>query len=163
MMIRHVCGAVLVLMLCTALSPSVSRGQAQQSGGIVFLHMLLKDGRVELIDSAVRPGDLKARPWSGAEQGIVVDVLSAQGAILWSQAIPDPTVRRLEYEDPAHAGMLVPIIVRKDAAEFSVRIPLLSGIDRVEFSRLESVDGAAGPAVRHTLGVVRLTPGGDVR
>ena len=155
--------ALLLPFLFVAIAPVPLQGQGNGDGGIVFLHMALQGGKVRLVGSDVRPGTLKERPSSLQSNRVIVDVLSANGTLLWSGSVPDPSVRRYEYEDPARPGMLVPVVVVREATEFSVRIPSLPDMDRVEFSRLESTSGTAGPVVRRSLGVVYPAAGGNVR
>jgi hypothetical protein len=155
--------ALLLPFLFVAIVPAPLHGQARSDGGIMFLRMALHDGKVRLVGSDVRPGILKGRPASLQSNRVVVDVLSANGTLLWSGSVPDPSVRRYEYEDPARPGTLVPVAVTREATEFSVRIPSLPDMDRVEFSRFESRSGTAGPVVRRSLGVVYPAAGGGVR
>ncbi len=134
--------------------------QAQEEGGIVFLRLALRNGTVSLVGCDVRPGTLKGRSGGSQAGGLVVDVRAANGRLLWSGSIPDPLVRRYEYEDPAQPGSLKPVVVTRDSAEFSVRIPYFAETDRVEFSGPES-GGATGE--RRSLGSVRPVIGGGVR
>jgi hypothetical protein len=155
--------ALLLPFLFVAIAPAPLQGQGNGEGGILFLHMAMQGGTVRLVGSDVRPGTLKERAASLQSSRVIVEVLSANGTLLWSGSVPDPSVRRYEYEDPARPGTLVPVVVTREATEFSVRIPSLPDMDRVEFFRLESTGGAAGPVARRSLGVVYPAAGGGAR
>src|SRR5512141_868274 len=114
--------AVLLPFLCVAIATAPLHGQERTDGGIIFLRMVLQGGKVGLVSSEVRPGTLKGRPASLQSNRVMVDVLSANGTLLWSGSVPDPSVHRYEYEDPARPGTLVPVVVTREATEFSVRI-----------------------------------------
>jgi hypothetical protein len=149
------CG--LAILLCTFLCSVVGAfGQTNDSTKILFLHIKIKGQSVSLLDTVTRPGVLK-RPGDPAPDALHYEVFSAAGETLWKGALEDPTARRFEYEDPPGSGKLKRKVVLVDETEFTVRIPVLSDAQRVEFYKLEqSSSSNQKSATRRTLGTILL-------
>lgn len=134
---------VLLAMLCLA-GAWAAVAQTNQQPQILFLHLVVKNQTVSLVDFNLRPGVLK--PGLEADStGLFYELVSEAGATLWKGSMADPSVRHLEYEDPANPGKLQRKSVQLDKAEFTLRVPFHQAARRVDFYKLAT--GAPG-AVR---------------
>jgi len=147
----------VVLLLVTVGGPLPA--QTNAGGQILFLHLKVKDQIITLLDSAAVPGTLK--PPRELNEGLEYRLVSSTGEFLWKGGIDDPRVRRVEYDDPAQPGKLQVKFIRSDEAEFTVRVPVVSSAERVEFDVIEpAVSGTNGSpsTIRKKLGSVLLPP-----
>ncbi len=146
-----------VLGLLGGLSPEPTQAETNGTPQILFLHLKVKNQTVSLVDSATRPGVLK-RPRQAAADDLHYEVLSATSNSLWKAAVLDPTLRRLEYEEPPGSGNLKRKTVVSDEADFTIRIPLSPEARRVDFYTLES----SAPAAKGEKAVARKSLGSVV-
>src|SRR2546430_2020894 len=96
-------------VLCSALlgAAEVGTGSIQQgSAGITFLHLRATADGFELVEARTVDGSLRIRRYDSARLGLHVEVRSADGRVLFRDVYPEPTVTRLEYEDPEHPGKI---------------------------------------------------------
>jgi hypothetical protein len=110
---------------------------AEERDQILFLHLRLKDGVVTLVRSSVKPGRLKTPIASDRKGEIHLELTATNGLSLWSDVMADPTVQRLEYEDPEHPGALKLKEVKVTEAEFIVRVPFHKDAKQLELQRLD--------------------------
>jgi hypothetical protein len=133
----------LVLLLLAASTPA--QAQTNTTPGILFLHLKVTNQVVSLVEANLRSGVLKPGPEADGT-ALCCELVSEAGTPLWKGSIADPTVRHLEYEDPANPGHLQHKIVRVDEAEFTLRVPALPEARRIDFFKLPPGSaGAAGP------------------
>ena len=133
-------GLLVLLLFCAGVSSAQTNGEPK----ILFLHLKLKSQTVSLVETVTRPGTLK-RPRDPAADELHYELLSGTGESLWKAAVPDPSVRHLEYEDPSGSGNLKRKSIPLDEAEFTVRVPLVSKARQVEFYKLApAASGAKG-------------------
>lgn len=148
------------LLLLSTLCVSIGRGQTNSGPGerprILFLKLKMHHGTVSLLRSTVCQGRIKIPRGAPVGSGIFYDVVSSKGEILLRDGLTDPSFKRFEYEDPAQPGQLVSRNVLLDDIEFTLRIPYVSGISRVEFYRVEEPDRNV------TLPVLSRHPAGTV-
>jgi hypothetical protein len=146
---------IALLLLATGWSRAAAADQ------IMFLHLKLKDGAITLVSSAVKPGRLKTPLASDQKGTIHLELTATNGATLWSDVVADPTVRRLEYEDPENPGTLKIKEVKTAEAEFTVRIPNHPAAQKLRLQRLDkplnrATAAAAPDATKKQLGTVAL-------
>jgi hypothetical protein len=99
---------------------------------ILFLHLMVTNQAVSLVDSNLRPGVLKPDLEADAT-GLFYELVSESGATLWKGSRADPLVRHLEYEDPANPGKLLHKSVQLDSVEITIRIPFHPSARRINF------------------------------
>ena len=135
-----------------------SLAQTNAEPKILFLQLKVKGGAVSLVKSATRPGILKRTRTPAADE-LQFELLSETGESLWRAGVPDPTVRRVEYEDPPGSGNLKSKVIQLEEAEVTVRVPVVPKGHHVEFYRLEApTPGAKGEKTfaHRSFGTVRL-------
>ena len=131
-------GLLFLLLLCAGASWAQTNGEPK----ILFLHLKLKGQTVSLVETITRPGTLK-RPQDPVADDLQYELLSGTGESLWKAAVPDPSIRHFEYEDPPGSGNLKRKTILLEEAEFTVRVPLVSKARQIEFYKL-SPSGAKG-------------------
>jgi hypothetical protein len=112
--------------------------RADEPEQILFQHFKLKDDVVTLVQSTVRPGVLKSPVTSEKNGELYLELLGGNGSTLWSDVLDDPTVQRMEYEDPDHPGQLKTHWVQSTEAEFTVRVPFHKAAKQLRVQRLAS-------------------------
>ena len=136
------------------LAPAVP--QTNDTPQILFLHLKVKGETISLQEATLVAGTLK--PQREIQAGLEYELLSKTGHSLWKGTVHDPRVRRLEYEDPPGSGVLKAKIIRSDEAEFSLRVPVVSAADHLEFHSVEPGTNAQPFLVRKSLGRISLPP-----
>ncbi len=70
----------------------------------------------------------------------------------------DPSVHRYEYEDPDRPGQLAIREVRTEKSEFVLRVPLMDGVDHIEFYRIDDMPGEVTKVAgaRRSIGRIQL-------
>lgn len=152
---KVICG--LVLLLGLLLNLNAEEGQDEQ---ILFLHLKITNDVVSLVESTAVPGHLKI-PIAAEKQGeLCLELTSTNGVPIWTDVMPDPLVRRYEYEDPDHPGQLKVKEVKLDQAEFTIRVPGRKEAKRLNIYRLDQPAAksaaAAANQTRTLLGTVEL-------
>jgi len=150
----------LVVAVCSALlaSAEVRAGSGPDgSTGITFLHLRVIADGFELIEAKTVNGSLRTRRYDSAKPGLHVEVRGADDRVLFRDVYPEPTVTRLEYEDPEHPGKIRAKEVTNQ--EFTIRVPSFGEARTVHFyRRLEGrVSGSNTPLLIHQ-GQVTLPP-----
>jgi hypothetical protein len=152
---KVVCG--LVLWPGLLLSLNVAGSQDDQ---ILFLHLKITNGVVRVVESTVVPGHLKPAVTAEKPGDLYLELISTNRLTVWTGVVPDPLVRRYEYEDPDHPGQLKVKEVKLDQAEFTIRVPERSEARRLDIYRMDpSADKSAAVAsgqARTMLGTVEL-------
>lgn len=137
----------------------------ETSSKIFFLHLRLESNQVSLVSASIAPGTLKR--FSPPSASLELEVATAAGQVLWTNAVADPSIRHLEYEDPQHPGEIISREVQLTNTEFTVRIPGFINAHHVNFYRSQSTAAtnvppanaaAVSPAesTRQMLGTVAL-------
>ncbi len=143
---RTVLLAIAILAACWCWADEIDQ--------IVFLHLRLKDGVVTLLRSSVKPGRLKTPIASDKKGEIHLELTGTNGVPLWSEVMADPTVQRLEYEDPEHPGTMKIKEVKVAEAEFIVRVPFHKDGRQLNLHRLDKPANravAAAPGTKKKL------------
>ena len=128
---------------------------------ILFLHAQIKQGRVTLVTASVSPGVLKPSGREEIPDGLHFALVATNEQVLWTGVMEDPRVRRFEFEEQPHTGKMKRKIIQNNEAEFSLRVPLQAGAQRIDFYTLELPAPATGKAAvsnRKSLGSVTLPP-----
>jgi hypothetical protein len=152
---RLACAALALtaaaMTLCAADSPEPTGEK------IVFLKLRREAGAVKLLEVNIRPGRLKPQPARGP---LEFEVLDASGAAVQSGALKDPSLERLEYEDPANPGHLTVREIRRENPEFTLRIPYHGAARKVRFflKQTPAPGKLAAAAERIALGEITLPP-----
>ena len=147
----------LMIALAGWLALGISANAADE--GILFLHLRLDGERVTLVKQTRTRGTLKRpRGASTRGRGLELNLQTARGASLWSQVMPDPTVRRIEYEDPDRPGEMASREVPLTHVEFTVRVPAHRAAHSVILARRKSEDRKTKTAVTQPLGRIVLEP-----
>jgi hypothetical protein len=147
---------MLPVLVCLA-GGWASSAQTNPPPQILFLHLVISNQIVSLVDSNLRPGVLKPAPEADST-GLFYEQVSESGATLWKGSTADPTVRHLEFEDPTKPGELQRKTVQLDKAEFMLRIPFHPTARRLNFFKLPAgPPGTVQPAVtRVSFGSITL-------
>jgi len=124
------------LLLLGSMITGALAAETNATPQILFLHLKLKNQTISIIDSATRPGVLK-HPQEAGPDAWHFEVVSKAGECVWKAALPDPTIRHLEYEQPAGSGKLTHKTVTLDEPEFTIRVPALSQAKKIDFYRLQ--------------------------
>ena len=133
---RSLWWAVAGLGLLGMMTPTPMGAQSNSAPQILFLHLRVKNQAVSLMGSVTRPGVLKP-PRDAAPGDLHYELSSASSKPLWKAAVADPTILRLEYEDPPGSGNLKRKTVVLNETEFTVRVPVVPEARRVDFYKLE--------------------------
>jgi hypothetical protein len=155
-------------LMLTVIQAGQALGQAlgqANSAKIAFLHLKMESNQVTLLSASVSPGVLKRLPDYRA--AIDLEVANAAGQVLWANRVANPLIRRLEFEDPEHPGVILNKLVQLTNAEFTVRVPVLPGSHHVNLYAQQAAPGTntapAAPSVvnakappRKRLGTVLL-------
>jgi hypothetical protein len=127
------CGlAVVTLMSPGSLIADDSTNQ------FLFLTLRLKDGTVTLEKAQKVSGRLKSQLDSTDAEPLLISLEKTSGEESWSVTIADPSIERLEYEDPDQPGALKSKVVQLDDVEFVVRAPLIVGVRQLAVYRKEN-------------------------
>src|SRR6185436_13107676 len=109
---------------------------------------------------SVRPGRLKASREPDARGELHLELVSTAGVPLWTGVLPDPTIRRYEYEDPASPGALKVKSVQLTEIEFMVRAPFHKDATQLRVHRLGKPASRAefltSPAIKNWNGSIAL-------
>ena len=142
---------LLALLLVCVCATTAQPDQAR----FFFLTFRLKAGALTLVKARVMPGTLKPQRDGTQPDALRFVLEQAADESLWSRRLDDPSVQRLEYEDPDHPGQIKSKTVQLDDVEFIVRAPYHPNARQVVIYREHveiPVDGAkAAPPVRQLL------------
>ena len=148
---KEFCLTAVTLLACGVMAAG-AEGRASE---ILFVHLRLENGRAVLVDQKRAPGVLKERRGAEPARSLHIELLSGTGATLWKTAIPDPSIRRLEYEDPDHPGKIKVHEAPVTNAEFTVRVPVHAQAQTLALSRRHP-EKKPGASDREELGRVPL-------
>jgi len=130
----------MVLSGLVAVALVANNGRAQTDPpGITFLHLRATADHFELIDAKTVPGSLRSVRYDREAHGLHVEVLSKDNRTLFQTVCAEPTVRRLEYEDPSQPGRIVMKLVPSIPGDFTIRIPYSNEARMLRFYRHSSV------------------------
>jgi len=138
----------LAMLTAALLATPVLRAAEEPAPGILFLNLKVKDGLFSLVSVTNAPGVLKARRGVPPHQDFQIVLEDTEGKELWTGWLADPTVQRLEYEDPARPGEIQLKEVRVSEAECSVRLPAKSGRRHLAIYRRPSAQANTPPGRR---------------
>lgn len=152
---KVICGLVLLQGLLLNLNAEESQGEQ-----ILFLNLKITNDVVSLVGSTAVPGHLKV-PIAAEKQGeLYLELISTNSVPIWTDVMPDPLVRRYEYEDPDHPGQLKVKEVKMDQAEFTVRVPGRKEAKQLNIYRLDQPAAksaaSASNKTRTLLGTIEL-------
>jgi hypothetical protein len=131
------------LALLTILSPArlVADDSTNQ---FLFLTLRLKGGTATLEKAQKVSGRLKKQLDSTDAESLLINLEKSSGEESWSVTIADPSIERLEYEDPDQPGALKSKVVQLDDVEFVVRAPLIVGVRQLAVYRKEKKESPPG-------------------
>jgi hypothetical protein len=125
----------LVVAVCSILLASAEVGIGSRphgSSGITFLHLRVTADGFQLIEAKTVNGSLRTRRYDSAKPGLHVEVRGADDRVLFRDVYSEPTVTRLEYEDPEHPGKLrAKEIINQ---EFTIRVPYFAEARTLHFT-----------------------------
>ena len=133
----------LVALALSLFTCHTATAQSEQDK-FFFLTFRLTNGVVTLVKSEVKPGTLKPQRDSTRAVALRFVLEKAEDEGLWSRRIDDPSVQRLEYEDPDHPGEIQSKTVQLDDVEFIVRAPYRKEVRHVAIYREELQPAVAG-------------------
>ncbi|MSU56860.1 MAG: hypothetical protein EXS35_01515 [Pedosphaera sp.] len=149
-------GRGVVLFLSLLLTGAIGVAQTNDGPKILFLHVRVeKEKSIKLVESSVRDGELKPQPNTDQADGIHYELRAADGSSLWHGVVPDPSRRVVEFEDPPRSGKLKHKLIELPEMELTVRVPVRSGAQRVEFYNFTGADTNGVNRTNH-LGSVTL-------
>ncbi len=129
---KVICG--LVLLLGWLLNLNAGENQGEQ---ILFLHLKITNNVISLMESTAATGHLKPTIITEKQGDLYLELTSTNSLPIWTDAVPDPLLRRYEYEDPDHPGQLKVKEVKLDQAEFTIRVPGRKEARRLNIYRLD--------------------------
>jgi hypothetical protein len=123
---------------------------------IVFLRLRRDTNGVTLLKATVHDGHLKT---AFARGPLEFEVARSDGVILQTGALKDPTITRLEFEDPEHPGEIRVREIKRDSAEFMLRVRFEAAASILRFYKsAESMPGKLGAkADRQLIGEIPLS------
>lgn len=121
-------------MLFASAPLGIQAGQSD-TNQFLFLTLRLKAGVVTLEKAEIVAGTLKPQQNSTDEQPLLIALEQTKGIAQWSLKMDDPSVQRLEYEDPQQPGVLKTKLLATDDIEFIVRTPLITGVRHLAIHR----------------------------
>jgi hypothetical protein len=132
------CGLVAV---AASIGDAVAQRHSAESDPprIIFLHLRATNNGFELIDAKTVPGLLKVSRYDSNRDGLHFEVSSNSNQVLFQDVCPEPTVRRLEYEDPDHPGRIIEKQVTSISTEFTIRVPYFPEARTLRFYRPSSI------------------------
>jgi hypothetical protein len=151
--------AIVASLLCAT---SLMGAPTNATPQILFLQLKMQHDTISRVKSSISPGILKPQPNPKARE-IQYELVSASGEVFWRGGLDDPSVREVEHEDPPGSGQRKRRTVRLDVVEFSIRVPVISGAQRLEFFRLETPlqDRSGEKTVRKLFGSLPVPANGD--
>ena len=154
---KHWSIAVVVCSAVLARAELSAGSNPDGSNGITFLHLRASATGFELVEAKTVNGSLRTIHYDSAKTGLHVEVRNGDNRVLFRDVCAEPTIRRLEYEDPEHPGKIRAKEVTNQ--EFTIRVPSFSEARTVHFyRRLEGrVSGSNTPLLIHQ-GQVTLPP-----
>jgi hypothetical protein len=126
------CTGTWVLM---ALISSSAFADEPRPASIQFLQVQIKDGKVALLRTRVRPGTVKPGLPANHRNPLIIELATPDGKTLWTNQIADPTIEIIEVPDPTRPGEWVTREVRRNPAEMTLRVPARGDARRVRFLR----------------------------
>ena len=126
--------AIGLMTMLTVMTP-LGAHAGDNTNQFLFLTLRLKDGVVTLEKAQLVTGTLKPQQNSTEEKPLLITLEQTKGIAQWSLTMDDPSVQRLEYEDPQQPGALKTKLIATDDIEFIVRTPLISGVRHLAIHR----------------------------
>ncbi|HJW31321.1 MAG TPA: hypothetical protein VJ508_18965 [Saprospiraceae bacterium] len=131
--------------------------QDNDSDKMIFLRLRLKNDVISLIGKTIRHGKFKQSRLERTRDGIRYTITSSTGESLATGFIEDPSLRRYEYEDSTQAGHIKTKVVEVPDVEFTLRIPVRTGMQSITFDRLKSRAVQQGQSSYQRIGSIRVT------
>jgi hypothetical protein len=114
-------------------APLSAQTQTNPHPQILFVHLRLTNGAVQLVSTNLRPGLLKSPATRRPRVAVTYEVLSIERAMLWKGTIPHPAFLDLENPSPDAPHQLERRLIRRESIDFTVRIPFQPEAEKVEF------------------------------
>jgi len=121
----------------------IGHAAEEPASQILFVQVRVKDGAYSIVSATNVSGALKTRRGAPREKDFQLVLEDKDGRELWTDSLADPTVRRLEYEDPARPGVIQVKEVKLSEAEFTVRAPARAGRRHLAIYRRSAAPAAA--------------------
>lgn len=129
--------ALTLLLLGAPKSPRADSGRVSE---LMFLTLAISDSGISLVEWNTVPGTLKRGRLDEISKPVIYEAKTAAGITLWSGGAEDPRIIRVESYVLDSAAGIKPHLVRREIAQFTIRVPYNPDIDRIEFSRLSTDD-----------------------
>lgn len=114
------------------------QGETSPGPQILFLRLRLADGVITLTSRSVQPGRLKTPRSAPRGHLLSYEVKSATGLILRKSAMNHPGFVTVEAPDADEPGQLVRKQIKREPAEFVLRLPFDEAADTIEFYEQET-------------------------
>ncbi len=134
LLLLKIIGMLVCYTLITCMEPLWAQNNSNDE--IMFLRLRLKNDVITLVGKSIRPGKLKSHRMSETGKGLRYVVSSMSGESLSVGFIEDPSFHLYEYEDAEHAGHIKAKMVTVADVEFTVRIPVKTGMRLITFDRV---------------------------
>lgn len=116
-------GAVLFLT-------AISHFAQQSSSRILFVNLTFINGTPEITSMRSVKGKLKTKKSDSKTNNVIgYEVVSKSSKILFKGEIEDPSVT--VYEAPSETGEIKSVVVQKDSAQTTIRMPYCANIDHL--------------------------------
>jgi hypothetical protein len=122
-------------LLVAAVMACCGQQHAAAQEKILFLHLRMHNDSISLTRSTLQPGVVKQAREAQPSSALAYELRSTAGELLGSGSLRDPSIRRLEYEDPLHPGRLIVRIDTLADVEFTLRLPFRKNIQLITFYR----------------------------
>jgi hypothetical protein len=138
------------LAVCVLLAPEPPRADSATTSELTFLTLEISDQGITLVEWNTVPGTIKRPRRSDERTGIVYEVQSVAGGVLWRGALDDPRIVRLESYDPSPSGKITGQFIRRETAQFTIRVPREVSVHRIAFFSQSRSEKAGFPSVTQT-------------
>jgi hypothetical protein len=127
--------AAVVLTLVLIAAPQPPHADSVKTAEVVFLTLELSDAGVTLLEWNTVPGIVKRSRGKFTHSSIAYSAKSASGESLWHGGLDDPRIVRVETYALDSTSSITPHLIRRETAQFTIRVPYGAEIDRIDFVR----------------------------
>lgn len=107
-----------------------------QDSKILFLNLRWENDSITLRNFKVSPGRLKVKKFDNPNfDFIIYEMFSSKNKKLGEGSFSNPTYLRYEHEDPANPGKIKSFQKKLDKVNFTLRVPFVDDLNRVDFYR----------------------------
>ncbi len=140
----------LILAVILLLTPDPPHADSVKSSELTFLTLEISDQGIRLVEWNTVPGTIKRPRHQDGRSAIVYEAQSVSNDASWEGGLDDPRIVRLESFDASPAGTISARIIRRDTAQFTIRVPRDVTIHHLAFFDQRRVEKGGRPSVSRT-------------